>query len=61
MHAHRYGQRVRVLRGALEVRTARGVLRRAAGDRPLRLGAGRAHATRALADTWLIAERLPSR
>lgn len=58
-HAHAHGQRLRVLRGALEVRTARGVVRVAAGGRPLRIAAGRAHATRALADTWLIAERLP--
>jgi quercetin dioxygenase-like cupin family protein len=60
MHGHAYGQRLRVLRGALEVRTARGAVRVAAGGRPLRIAAGRAHATRALADTWLIAERWPS-
>ncbi len=60
-HAHPHAQRLRVLRGRLEVRTARGVVRVAAGDRPLRIAAGRAHATRALSDTWLIAERLPAR
>jgi hypothetical protein len=58
VHAHRYAQRLRVLRGRLEVRTARGVVQVAAGDRPLRIGAGRPHAPRALAGTWLIAERL---
>jgi len=58
MHAHAYAQRLRVLRGRLEVRTARGVVRVAAGDRPLRIAAERSHSTRALADTWLLAERL---
>ena len=57
-HAHPYAQRLRVLRGRLEVRTARGIVRVAAGDRPLRIAAGRTHETRALADTWLLAERL---
>lgn len=60
VHAHAYAQRLRVLRGRLEVRTARGVRIVAAGDRTLRIAAGRAHATRALANTWLIAERLAS-
>ncbi|HSP98965.1 MAG TPA: hypothetical protein VL049_17220 [Candidatus Dormibacteraeota bacterium] len=58
VHAHAYGQRLRVLRGRLEVRTARGVVCIEAGGRALRIAAGRAHATRARADTWLIAERL---
>jgi hypothetical protein len=57
-HAHPHAQRLRVLRGRLEVRTARGVVRVAAGDRPLRIAAERAHSTCALADTWLLAERL---
>lgn len=57
IHAHPHGQRLRVLRGALEIRTARGVRRLAAGAPAVRIAAGRAHATRALADTWLIAER----
>ena len=57
-HAHPYAQRLRVLRGRLEVRTARGVVRVAAGDRPLRIAAERSHSTRALADTWLLVERL---
>ena len=59
-HAHPHEQRLRVLSGALEVRPARGVRRVAAGARAVRIAAGRAHATRALADTWLIAERLPA-
>lgn len=58
MHAHAHAQRLRVLRGRLEVRTARGAVRIDASARPLRIAAGRAHATRACADTWLIAERL---
>jgi len=57
-HAHAYAQRLRVLHGRLEVRTARGVVRVEAGSRPLRIAAGREHATRARSDTWLIAERL---
>ncbi|MFN8644463.1 MAG: hypothetical protein U0802_23440 [Candidatus Binatia bacterium] len=57
IHAHPHGQRLRVLRGALEIRTARGV-RRLAGER-----AGGAHRGRARARDpgagrpWLIAER----
>lgn len=58
-HAHAHGQRLRVLRGALAVRTARGVVVLDAAARPLRIAAGRAHATQARRDTWLIAERLP--
>ena len=58
-HAHPHAQRLRVLRGRLEVTTARGAVRIAARGRALRIAAGREHATRALADTWLIAERLP--
>ena len=58
LHAHPHGQRLRVLQGVLEVRTARGVRRVAAGDPALRIAAGRPHATRALAATWLVAERL---
>jgi hypothetical protein len=59
-HAHAYVQRVRVLRGRLEVTTARGVVVLDEHSRPLRIAAGRAHATRALAGTWLVAERDPS-
>ncbi|MBX3027027.1 hypothetical protein KF840_19140 [bacterium] len=57
-HAHPYGQRLRVLRGALAVRTARRVRVLDAAARPLRIAAGRVHATQARRDTWLIAERL---
>lgn len=59
-HAHDGGQRLRVLRGVLEVRTARGTRRITAASGAVRIAAGRVHATRALADTWLIAERLPA-
>jgi hypothetical protein len=57
-HAHEYGQRLRLLRGRLEVATARAVRildeRRAA----LFLPAGCKHRTTALADTWLVAEKV---
>lgn len=57
LHAHPYPQRLRVLRGCLEVTTARGVLVVDAGARALRIVAGRAHATRARRDTWLLVDR----
>lgn len=57
-HAHPHAQRLRVLRGALRVRTARTTVTLAAGSTPLTLARGRRHATEALADTWLVAERL---
>ena len=60
-HAHPYPQRLRVLRGRLEVRTARGDTVVEAGGRALRIAAGREHATRARSDTWLIAEKLRAR
>jgi quercetin dioxygenase-like cupin family protein len=58
-HAHPHRQRLRVLRGRLEVRAGgrRIILD---GARPLTLAAGRSHSTRALADTWLTAESLPA-
>lgn len=55
-HAHTHGQRLRVLSGALLVRTARSALTLDDPDTPLTLAAGRRHATEALADTWLVAE-----
>ena len=60
-HAHPYAQRLRVLRGRLEVRTARGLKVIEAGGRTLQIAAGREHATRARSDTWLIAEKLRAR
>jgi len=67
VHAHPHRQRLRVLSGALLVRTARRALTVDDPDAPLTLAAGRRHATEALADTWLVAEtvshasrRLPS-
>jgi hypothetical protein len=60
-HAHPHRQTLRVLRGALLVRTARRdlVLRPRLGT--LTIVAGRRHATEALADTWLVAESAPAK
>jgi len=55
-HVHRHRQRLRVLRGRLRVETARGVVTLTATSRAYAVAGGRAHATRALADTWLLAE-----
>lgn len=55
-HAHAYRQTLRILRGALRVRTARGAQVIRPSSEPLTIVAGRRHATDALADTWLIAE-----
>lgn len=60
-HAHPHRQRLRVLRGALRVETARRVLTLDDPDAPLTLAPGRRHATEALADTWLVAETLSRR
>jgi quercetin dioxygenase-like cupin family protein len=57
-HAHPHRQRLRVLRGALLVRTARRTLTLRADSRSLTLAAGRVHGTFAAQDTWLIAESL---
>ena len=58
-HAHPHRQRLRVLRGLLMVRTARRSTVLRASSPPLTLAAGRTHATVALRDTWLVAERSP--
>lgn len=60
-HSHRHGQKLRVLRGALEIR--RGQRRRVidADSRVLVIAAGQMHRTIALEDTWLVAEALPLR
>lgn len=55
-HAHAYRQRLRILRGRLRVRTARGAAILVARSAPYVVPAGRKHATEALADTWLVAE-----
>jgi hypothetical protein len=55
-HAHAYRQTLRILRGALRVRTARSVRVIRPTSLPLTLVAGRRHATEALDDTWLVAE-----
>ncbi len=57
-HAHDTAQRLRVLRGVLDVRTARGTRRVTPASGVVRIAAGRMHATTARADTWLIAERV---
>jgi quercetin dioxygenase-like cupin family protein len=58
-HAHSRRQRLRVLRGRLQVRTRTQTIRLEPGSRALNLAANRPHATVAMADTWLIAETLP--
>ncbi|MBM4243299.1 MAG: hypothetical protein FJ148_05710 [Deltaproteobacteria bacterium] len=55
-HAHAYRQTLRVLRGALRVRTARGMRVLRPSSAALTLVAGRRHATEAIDDTWLVAE-----
>lgn len=59
-HAHAYRQTLRILRGALRVRTARSTQVIRPSSKPLTMAAGRRHATDALTDTWLVAES-PSR
>jgi quercetin dioxygenase-like cupin family protein len=58
-HGHPHRQRLRVLSGLLEVRTARQSTLLRANSPPLTLAAGRTHATVALRDTWLVAECCP--
>jgi quercetin dioxygenase-like cupin family protein len=60
-HAHPHRQRLRVLRGALRVETARRVVTLDHPDAPLTLAPGRRHATEAVTDTWLVAETLAPR
>ena len=55
-HAHAYRQTLRILRGALRVRTARSARVIGPTSAPLTLVAGRRHATEALDDSWLVAE-----
>jgi len=55
-HAHAYRQTLRVLRGALRVRTARVMRVLRPSSAALTLVAGRRHATEAIEDTWLVAE-----
>ena len=59
MHAHPNRQRLRVLCGLLVVHTSRRTYRLGANDPPLILAAGRTHETRAVRDTWQVAERNP--
>ena len=60
-HVHPHRQRLRVLRGRLAVYTATRTVHLIARNRALTLAAGRAHATLAIEDTWLLAETLPAR
>lgn len=55
-HAHPYRQTLRILRGALRVRTARTSRVVRSSSAALTIAAGRRHATDALEDTWLVAE-----
>jgi quercetin dioxygenase-like cupin family protein len=57
-HAHAKRQRLRVLRGMLEVRTGRRTIVLDSEGGPLTLRAGQRHRTLALADTWVLAEYL---
>jgi len=57
-HAHPHRQRLRVLRGALLVRTARRAVTLGGASAPFTLAPGRRHATEALDDTWLVAETI---
>ncbi len=56
-HAHPHRQRLRVLAGRLEIRTGSRRVRLTPRSSPFTIAAGRAHATIALADTWIVAER----
>jgi hypothetical protein len=60
-HTHPHGQRLRALSGRLAVETARRRVVLTPRSRPLTIAAGRPHATRALADTWLVVERVGAR
>jgi len=60
-HAHGHAQRLRVLRGRLAVATARRVVVLVPASCPLAIPAGRRHATEALTDVWLVAERRSER
>jgi quercetin dioxygenase-like cupin family protein len=55
-HAHAYRQTLRILRGALRVRTERTTRIIGPSSAPLTIVAGRRHATDALMDTWLVAQ-----
>jgi hypothetical protein len=57
-HAHAYAQRLRVLRGELEIVSARSTVVLGARSPARIVAAGCKHRTTALADTWLVAEAL---
>ena len=57
-HAHPRRQRLRVLRGKLEVRTGQRRVTLDASSRPYFVPAERPHETVALQNTWLVAESL---
>jgi len=59
-HAHDYKQRVRLIRGRLEIRYAARRTLLGARSRVATIPARRRHATRALIDTWLIVEKVPA-
>ena len=55
-HAHPHRQRLRVLRGKLEVRIGRRCVTLDGSSRPFFVPAERRHETAALQNTWLLAE-----
>ena len=57
-HAHPHRQRLQVLLGTLVVQIGKRRVTLTQTSRRLTLRAGRAHTTRALRDTWLLAESL---
>jgi quercetin dioxygenase-like cupin family protein len=57
-HAHPHRQRLRVLRGKLEVRIGSRRVTLEADSRPLVMPADRSHETVAVQNTWLLAESL---
>ena len=57
-HTHPHRQRLRVLRGKLEVRVGRRCVTLDAGSRAFFVPAERRHETVALLNTWLLAESL---
>jgi quercetin dioxygenase-like cupin family protein len=57
-HSHSYAQRLRVLRGKLQVRRGRRTSVMQAGGRPITIASGSGHETVAVTATWLIVELL---
>jgi hypothetical protein len=58
VHEHPYAQRVRVIRGRLHVEIGHSGLLLDPTSAPLLLSAGEEHSTKAVENTWLVAERI---